>query len=123
MHIIDKRSAYFFSVPHRGKGRAIHPEQTIHISVAFKHKAYRPKANFIDKTRAPEWKNLVGHNDESVSVPRNLDWKDFLEMDLFDTDAIKLLGSNPNADDITPILQRLAFMAASGRFQQYQCSI
>jgi hypothetical protein len=109
---------------HRGRGRAIHPGQTVHVSIAFKDQKYQPQASFLDKKSTPLWEDLVGHDDESPKIPNSSTWENFVEMDLFNPGPIEVLRDNPSVEAIMPILQRLNFMADSGKLQfQFQSGL
>ncbi|KAJ7686775.1 hypothetical protein B0H17DRAFT_939989, partial [Mycena rosella] len=68
--------------PHLGSGRIITPGQRIHASVAFKNPEYHPRATFRGGGGIP-WPSFVGKDLDGDFEWTN-DWRDLLEMDLFD---------------------------------------
>lgn len=112
-------------MPHLGKGRAIHPHQKIHFSVAFKDKGYKPKATLrhIPSTSSRDWGTLVGR-EASEELQPNDDWMQLLELDLFDEnvvdDLIQQLANEkpaPSTKEVIRLLIRLNSMISFRRFQ------
>lgn len=123
----------FCSLPNLGRGRAIHPNQTVHFSVAFKDKTYKPKAvlkHLAEPENLPEWKNLVGFDASQELVPPP-GWEGRLEMDLFGDgvvdDLVKQLRQEkppPSTEEIIYLLKRLNSMIAFRESQmQFHCGI
>ncbi|KAK0475726.1 hypothetical protein IW261DRAFT_454420 [Armillaria novae-zelandiae] len=107
-----------FSGLHRGRGRSILSQQRIHASVMFQHKGYTPSATFLGENER-DWASLFEIDD--ITNVEDLSWADewayMLDMDLFDDsmvrNTIRQLKSDAFLDPV--LLQRLAFMALSGR--------
>lgn len=114
-----------FKVPfrsvHRGKGRAIYPGQTIHASVAFKNRKYKPKAKFRPKNDKLRWQELIARG-PSGAFRESESWNNYLEMDLFDLEAthvsIELLSTPLSDTNTLQVLNRLGFLASLGEFSQ-----
>lgn len=125
-----------------GKGRAIFSGQKIHVTVAFKAETYRPKAKFVNKS-SPDWPMLVGKGDFLDALePVPDDWKQHIEMDLFDNTARSVVmqkldvaahrkaardspdrtgggasdvDNRPDPKEMQNNINRLTFMALSGK--------
>ncbi|KAF7973793.1 hypothetical protein HWV62_14282 [Athelia sp. TMB] len=79
---------------HRGQGRIIQPGQKVHISVAFAHKDYQPSAKYSGEPRSraeekKKWASLLQSKTDIKNTGETEykcpeEWKDELEMDMFD---------------------------------------
>lgn len=110
-----------YSKPHIGKGRAILPSQKIHFSVAFKDRSYKPRAILDHIGKKYKWETLVGLK-ETDEVPPNDDWKQLLELDLFDSDVadkmMEQLASDLPKDEVVYHLKCLNSMTV---FRKFRC--
>jgi hypothetical protein len=101
------RYSLFCSKPHFGEGRAMLPHQLIHVSVALKHRDYRPFAKLLGH----DWKDLVGKTDEDLANLDQTKW----DLDIYDhSDTQILLDRLENGDEQVFILKRILFRARSG---------
>lgn len=109
--------------PHKGKGRAIYPNQKIHASVAFKAAGYKPKAVFrLEGATPPSWNKVIGQGQSGKFREALNGWSGFLELDLFDLTAvpqmIENLQNGVSENDTLHILNRLSFLAISGKLNK-----
>jgi hypothetical protein len=103
---------------HRGQGRHIQPGQKIHASVAFSPLSYRPRAVLPANERSKDWGDLIRLNGETqFDYPE--DWKDWLEMDIFDLSTAEAVVNNLESSsvDLLTSVHRLTVMAKSGAFR------
>ncbi|KAJ7785342.1 hypothetical protein DFH07DRAFT_7752 [Mycena maculata] len=125
------------ATPHLGSGRIIVPGQRIHISVAFKSKDYRPRANFLRESSI-KWDSFIGKEFGRDDFEWARSFGDEVEMDLFDgsftfeafqklrnlwaqgeqetQDGTEHLGSQASTYGSESYwIERLAFMVLSGQ--------
>ncbi|KAJ7140642.1 hypothetical protein C8R44DRAFT_974480, partial [Mycena epipterygia] len=98
--------------PHRGKGRVIMKDQLVHASVAFKDWTYKPRAAF---SYIP-WRFLVGQGNLQ-DIRWAQEWRQFLEMDLFDPSLARETGGKfvaaTTAEAKRQYLAHIPFLALS----------
>ncbi|KAJ7469019.1 hypothetical protein FB451DRAFT_368484 [Mycena latifolia] len=109
--------------PHLGGGRIIAPGQRIHASVAFKKQEYHPRASFREAGGIP-WESFVGQDIDAGDFDWASEWRDLIEMDLFDAsftvEAVQNLksewekGEDAKDSEANYWIKRLSFISLSG---------
>lgn len=107
---------------HRGKSRQIQPGQKIHASVAFSPQDYHPKAVFPPEERSKKiWGDLIKLKGKTTEFVYPEEWKDCLEMDMFDLNTANAVVNELEKQSVDPLawVHRLKVMTKSRKYSYF----